>query len=581
MKDSITWQIGGEAGFGIMSSGIMLARTFSRSGYHVFTTNEYPSLIRGGHNVITARISTKAFHAMTRDVHILVALNAETVSLHKDLVSDGALIIYDPFDHEWQVSDFEKPITLLSIPLREMVRAKSADPVMRNTISLGVTIALLGAPFELLKKVISDQFSRKGQEIVDQNVSFAQAGYDYVITNFADQTSMYINKGTITDAQLVINGSEALGIGAVRAGLKFAAVYPMTPINSVISFLADHAEQLAIVYKQPEDEIAGINMAIGASLAGVRSMVATSGGGFALQVEGVSLAGMLEVPVVIDMGMRVGPATGMPTWTEQGELQFVIHAGHGEFARVVLAPAEAEEAYSMTIDAFNLADKYQIPVFVLTDKYINESQWCVLASKFKGKVAIDRGKMMKADSVTQEGVFKRFDLNTDDGVSPRSIPGMKFGQYIANSYEHNEFGYVTEKSEDRTNMAAKRIKKLASLEKEVKPPTRFGPEIADVTFVTWGSTRGAVLEALETSNFKLKNQTANLVHFGWMFPFPTEATTSMLKNAKRIIDVEQNSTGQLASLIREHTGIVITEKLLKWSGRPIEPEEVIEKAKGK
>jgi 2-oxoglutarate ferredoxin oxidoreductase subunit alpha len=579
MKSSITWKIGGEAGFGIMSSGIMLARTFSRAGYHVFTINEYPSLIRGGHNVITARIATKAFHSMTRDVHILIALNAETVSLHKDTVSDGALIVYDPADHEWQAGDFKKPVTLMSIPLREMVRSKNADPVMRNTVTLGITVALLGAPFELLKKVITDQFGRKGTEVVDQNVGFAQAGYDFVMEKYKNETSMHLDKGTITEEQLVLNGSEALGIGAVRAGLKFAAVYPMTPINSVISFLADHAKQLGVVYKQPEDEIAGINMAIGASLGGVRSMVATSGGGFALQVEGVSLAGMLEVPVVIDMGMRVGPATGMPTWTEQGELQFVIHAGHGEFAKVVFAPADAEEAYAMTIEAFHLADKYQMPAFVLTDKYINESQWCVPAAKFKGKVTIDRGKMMKAESVSAEGVFKRFDMNTDDGVSPRSIPGMKFGQYIANSYEHNEFGYVTELPEDRTNMAAKRIKKIAALEKEVKPPIRYGPEAADVTFVTWGSTRGPVLEALETNKYSINGKSTNLVHFGWMFPFPVAAATDMLKNAKRIIDVEGNATAQLASLIREHTGIVITEKLLKWSGRPIEPEEVVERVK--
>ncbi len=577
MMKSITWKIGGEAGFGIMSSGTMLARAFSRLGYHVFATNEYPSLIRGGHNLVTVRIATNKFEAMSRDVHILVALNKQTVDLHKTELTPGALVVYDPKDAEWKTSDFPNTVKLLSIPLSEIVKKLGGEVVMRNTVALGATVAVLGTEFSTLESVIQDQFKRKSKDVIDQNLNIAKAGYDHVKVNFTKETSFYLDATSKKEKQLIINASEAIGVGAARAGLKFAAIYPMTPINSLITYLADHAKSLGLVYKQPEDEIAGINMAIGASVGGVRSMVATSGGGFALMVEGLALAGMIEVPLVIDMGMRVGPATGMPTWTEQGELQFIIHAGHGEFPRIVLAPADAAESYTLTIEAFNLADRYQIPVFVLTDKYINESQWCTPISVFQKPVTINRGKLLEPDELPTDGSFKRYNTQVSDGVSPRSTPGMKHGTYYANSYEHDETGHMTEDIQKRTMMADKRLKKLEAMKKDCMQPVVYGDADADITFITWGSTRGPVLEALQTSNFQIKGKRANLVHYTWVYPFPTDATVKLLSRAKRLIDVEQNATGQFASLIREHTGVLIGERILKYNGRPFYPEEILEK----
>ncbi len=278
MVDSVTWKIGGEAGFGIMSSGIMLARALARAGYYVFSTNEYPSLIRGGHNLVTVRIATQEFFAMNKDVDMLVALNKETVELHKEELSDGTIVVFDPKDHPWQASDFSKHIVLVSVPMRDMVIAKNADPVMRNTVALCATMALLGKPLEMFSTVIRDQFKRKGDEMVNLNISIAQLGFDAVKEKAPDLLPKALGEGKENGRKLIINGNEAVGVGAVRAGMKFAAIYPMTPINSLITFLADHAKKLNLVYKQPEDEIAGINMAIGASVAGVRSMVATSGG---------------------------------------------------------------------------------------------------------------------------------------------------------------------------------------------------------------------------------------------------------------------------------------------------------------
>lgn len=574
MKQSVTWKIGGEAGFGIMSSGLMFCRTFSRSGYHVFATNEYPSLIRGGHNLITVRVSPDEFHSLNQDLHVLVALNKQTVELHKSELSADALVVFDPKDYEWQTGELPKSVKLVALPMSELVKDHGGSVVMRNTVALGASVALLGGEFVKLESVISDQFAGKGAEVVRENVEIAKSGYEYVKKFYAAENSMYITEATPKEPQLVINVSETIGVAAVRAGLKFAAIYPMTPINSLISYLADHAKEVQVVYKQPEDEIAGINMAIGASVAGVRSMVATSGGGFALMVEGLSLAGMIEAPLVIDLGMRVGPATGMPTWTEQGELQFAIHAGHGEFAKIVLAPADAREAFDLTVEAFNLADRYQVQVIILTDKYLNESEWCVGQSHFQKEIVIDRGKLLSQSDLDKVDEFRRYSLAESDGVSPRSKPGLQKGFYINNSYEHDELGLLTEDSAKREAMAQKRLKKFTAMEKDILPPQVFGDAEADYTFVTWGSSRGPVLEAMKL--LQAKGYKVQVVNFSWIYPFPTGAATPVLQSARRLVAVEQNGTGQLAALIREKTGIEIKEKLLKYSGRPFYPEEIVE-----
>lgn len=573
MLDSVTWKIGGEAGFGIMSSGIMFAKVHSRAGYHTLATNEYPSLIRGGHNIITVRVANYTFEAMNRDVHILVALNKAGVTLHLDELKDGAIVIYDPQDYQWKPEEINKNVTLIPVPLTETIKKHTADRVMRNTVALGATMALVGTDFGKFESMIRDQFAKKGDDVIGSNISLAKEGYDYITANYGEVKQANLAPSKNNARLLNMNASEAVGLGAVRAGLKFAAVYPMTPINSIITFLAAHSQKLGVVYKQPEDEIAGINMAIGAAHNGVRSMVATSGGGFALMTEGLSLAGITETPLVLNIGMRVGPATGMPTWTEQGELRFIIHAGHGEFPRIVFAPGDAAECYSMTVDAFNLAEQFQVPVFVLTDKYLGESHWCVPQDHFMKPVTIDRGKMVKESDLPEDGSFKRYSLDTQDGVSPRSYPGMKHGFFHGTSYEHDEQGFVTEDPLMRTKMAAKRLKKLASITAVAHPPAQYGDDQAEIVFVTWGSSKGPTIEAMKL--LSAHGRKVKTIHFSWMFPFPAEAVTAMLSHATRLIAVEQNATGQLASLVREHTGIKIMEHIRKWDGRPFFPEEIV------
>lgn len=577
MIQDCTWGIGGEAGFGINAAGFMLAKACSRNGYGIIGSNEYPSLIRGGHNFISLRISTAEIFAPKATVDILVALNKETVALHVKQLAPNALVLYDPKDYEWKKEEVGTGVTLVAVPFSELVRKLQGNTVMRNTIALGATMVFLGKDLSFLTSVIRDMFAKKGEAVIAENIKIAEEGYNYAKANFGTVVSHVLDAGVIKDPKLIMNVSEAVGLGAIAGGMKFAAIYPMTPINALIPLFTDNAKKFNIVYKQPEDEIAGINMAVGASLAGARSMVATSGGGFALMVEAVSMTGIMEVPLVIDLGMRPGPATGMPTWTEQGELHMAIHAGHGEFPRIVLAPGDVEEGYALTKQAFDLADEFQIPVIVLTDKYLNESQWQISADIVKDMGQAASTTTVNAADLKETPVFKRYSVNTQTGVSARSLPGMKFGEYIANSYEHEEDGYTTEDAATRVAQVDKRLKKGQLILQKAMQPVVSGADVADITFVSFGSLKGVIREAVTTltkEGMKVKH-----MHFAWVYPMPAGIGETLAKE-KRLICIEQNATGQLASVIREATGITIKDVWKKYDGRQWTAEEILGKVKG-
>jgi 2-oxoglutarate ferredoxin oxidoreductase subunit alpha len=381
---------------------------------------------------------------------------------------------------------------------------------------------------------------------------------------------------------MVIAGNEAMALGALAAGLKFAAIYPMTPISSILTSLAAWEKETDIVLRQPEDEIAGINMAIGASFAGVRSLVATSGGGFALMNEALSLAGITETPVVVIFGQRSGPATGLPTCTGQEDLLYALNAAHGEYPRILLAPGDAQECFYLTAQAFNLADIYQTPVVILVDKLVCEAHQTVVPFNFE-EVKIDRGKIVVVPTTVkaETEIFPRYQL-TADGISPRIFPGQ--GKIVkGNSDEHNEFGFSDETGENRVRQMEKRQQKLAQLDKALPSPALYGPEEADLTLVGWGSVKGPILEAM--SNFNLPaggqrpNKKVNFLHLNWLRPFPAQAVKESLSKAKRLLLVENNYQGQLGDWIRLQTGIEIKEKFLKYNGHQFYPEEIADKIK--
>ena len=571
-------KIGGEAGMGIATSGLLLTKTLVRGGLHAMDYTEYPSLIRGGHNSFLLRVDAEPVTALLSSVNVLIALNKATIFLHeRELTEDGA-ILYDADEIELQPErDLKRPeLRTYPVPLERLAVQAAGNKLMRNTVALGAFLAITDFPCELLESVITDVFGGKGKTAaIAKNVAAARAGYAYVLDNFKDDFAYQLKPRKQTRPQITVNGAEAVGLGAIAAGCQVYSAYPMTPSSPVLHYLASKEGETGMVVRQPEDEISAINVAIGASYTGARAMTGTAGGGFSLMVESVGLAAITETPLVVLEAMRPGPATGLPTWTDQGDLRFIMHAAQGEFPRVILAPGDVDESFRLTFDAFNLADRYQLPVFVLTDKYLNESHFATAPFETKG-LKIDRGKVVSEAQLKRlKRRFKRYELSPD-GVSPRSLPGQEGGIFMANSDEHDGFGYTSEDAAVRTANVDKRFAKLRGLVGEVPPAKLHGPKTADLTIVGWGSTKGAILTALK--HLKEEGVTANFLQVVTILPFPEKAVATALGAARRTLLVEGNRTAQLGGVIREYTGIALPNHLLKYDGRPIYPEEVVQRA---
>lgn len=572
----VTIKIGGEAGFGIMTIGLLLGKIATRSGYHSFEYAEYPSLIRGGHNVIEVRISDTEIFSQQKQVDVLVCLNLETFNLHSHEVKEGGVIVYDA--DRIPEDKLKKPqtnLTYVHVPFVKILQENKLSTVMLNNIALGVVMHVMGADLNILFSLIEENFARKNQEIIDKNKLAANLGFDLAKKNFAAGYKTALPKKEKIVPKMYISGNEIFGMAAIVAGCKFYAAYPMTPSSALLHYLAATSKRSGMVVKHAEDEISVINMAIGASWAGVRSMVGTSGGGFALMVEAVSLAGVTETPIVIVMGQRPGPATGMPTWTEQGDLLFVIHSGHGEFPKIVLAPGDIEEAYQLTIKAFNLADIYQTPVFIIGDKYLQEGHQSIEREKIEGfKFIIDRGKFLSQEDLTKLKEYKRY-FATSDGISPRARPGLTGSLHQSNSYEHRDDGHTTEDAHERIQQVDKRNKKGETyLNQDFMLPILYGEKTAPLTLISWGSMKAPILQAMKDLPAKF-----NYLHFNHIFPLDKNKIRTILSSFKNTMLVENNSTAQFGQLLTATTGVEFEQKLLKYSGRPIYPEEIIEKIK--
>lgn len=566
LRDYFCFKIGGPAGFGIKSIGLTFSKVATRSGYHVYTYSEYPSLIRGGHNVMQVTVSDQAVYSPVKHTSFLIALNQETIELHKDELGEGAGVLFDS-GLGIKAEGLPAGVKVFEVPLAELVAKVGGKDVMRNTAAMGAALTLLGADLKHFKDLIAEEFKDKPPEVIALNYKVVEAGSNYAKEKFNDSMQEVLKPKERVERRMVINANESVARAAIAAGLKFAAIYPMTPTTNILHNLAPYQEKYGFIYKQPEDEIAAITMALGASNAGARSMVATSGGGFCLMSEAYGLAGITETPIVIIEGMRGGPATGLPTWTEQGDLRFVLHTHQGDFPRIVLAAGDAEEAFYLTLKAFNLADKYQTPVVLLVDKMICESDQSYGFFDY-GAYQIDRGKI----TLEQKDDFKRYKAS-DDGISERSVFGSG-NHFIANADEHDEYGYSNEEIGVRNMQMNKRMKKLEVCEEQdMEKPKLYGPDEAEVTLVSWGSNKGVILEALRDL------PTTNYLHLTWVNPFPTEAVKERLTRAKYLINVECNLSAQMGGIVAERTGIRIMDNLLKYDGRPIYPEEIVAKVK--
>jgi 2-oxoglutarate ferredoxin oxidoreductase subunit alpha len=507
-------------------------------------------------------------------VHLLLALTEETIPRHRDEIVQGGGIVYDS---KSQVPPEQLPgsdIRAWSIPLSDMAEEKAGTVLARNTVALGVAAGLTGLDLDPMQGVIRQNFARKGQAVVDGNLAAIEAGYQQG-QKHADDFPFKLERVPDAPPRMVVNGTQAFSLGALAGGCRFVAGYPMTPGSPVLHWMAAHAARYGVVTKHTEDEIAAINMAIGAAHMGARSLVPTSGGGFALMVEALGLAGMAETPVVIYNAQRPGPSTGLPTRHEQGDLLFMLYASQGEFPRFILAPGTHEECFVTGWRIFNLAEKYQTPALVLSDHYLAVAVRTLELDAFDFEaVEIDRGELLnEAELDALEGEYLRYGI-TATGVSSRAVPGHPKAVYVAAGNEHEESGAITEEPDIRAAQVEKRQRKLIGMAEEMSGPLRYGPPEAEVTFVSWGSTYGPLREAVDRLNTEDSNQ-ANLLHFVDLWPLPAEAVTAALEPARRVITVEVNATAQLATLIRSQTGRKVDGTILKYDGRAFTPEYIM------
>ncbi len=545
--------IGGEAGQGLVTIGQLLGKALVRSGYFIVVTQGYQSRIRGGHNTFAIRVRVDEVDGPEEAVDLLVALDMNTATLHrKDLLPDGLIVL----DAALEVAGDR----LLRVPFREFAQDRFS-----NIAALGVTGSLLGLDKGVMARTLSDFFGRKHPQVMEENLKVLEAAFHWC---FEQPATVHKLPPVAKPAQrLMLNGNEAIALGSLSAGLKFFAFYPMTPSTSISLNLAGHARKMGLIVEQAEDEIAAINMAIGASFAGVPSMVATSGGGFALMVEGVSLAAMTETPLVVVVAQRPGPATGLPTRTGQEDLELVLHAGHGEFPRAIFAPGTVEECFYLTRRALELAGRYQGPIFLLTDQFLADSYRAVPPFDVENLAPVQ----VESED-TGPSPYLRFAI-TESGVSPRLFPGITEHLVVADSDEHTQDGHITEDLSVRKLMVEKRLKKGEGIRAGVIPPDMEGDGNPDLLLVSWGSSKGAVHES--ASRIRSNGEKVATLHFSQVWPLVPEQFMGHLQEAKQVICIEGNATGQLAGLIRRETGFEIKKKVLRYDGLPLTPESIL------
>lgn len=564
----ITIRIAGEAGQGLQTIGQLLAKAFARKGLNVFAHQALQSRIRGGHNWFQIRVSDRQVLAPVETTDILIALDKESASHLKELAKNSITIFDSTF-----VQIEPKQGLKCDIPLEKIAKEAGGTKQMSNTVAVGAVLGILELDINALFDLIRESFGAKGKEIAEANIKVAQAGYNFTYRKIPGNKLSSL-KDISGAKKMLIGGSEAVALGALAAGCKFISAYPMSPSTGIMTYLASKEDEFGIVVEQSEDEIASINIALGASFSGVRAMTASSGGGFALMAEGLSLLGMTETPLVIVDAQRPGPATGLPTRTAQEDLEYVIFTGHGESPRAVLAPRTIEDAFYETVKAFNLAQEYQIPVIILSDQFIADSLLTI------DNLDIDSIKIEKhiLSNEASKDIkdYKRYQI-TKSGISPRALPGNPYGLVVADSDEHDEEGHITEDVDyTRPEMVKKRNRKNIGLLKEMSPPLKYGPKDAKNILVGWGSTYGSLKEAVDILNSD--NGRVGLVHFNEVWPL-NKKYFDFLDTAKFVCVAENNFRGQFAHLIAATTGKIIENRMNKFNGLPFSALEIVREYK--
>jgi 2-oxoglutarate/2-oxoacid ferredoxin oxidoreductase subunit alpha len=576
MRKTFAIGIGGAAGQGVATPGDIFAKIFSRRGLHLNAYNAYQSIIRGGHTFLTIRTGPEPVTNMGDRIDLLIPLNQDAMNRHLGLLTEGAACIYNA--DAIKPGDAAQGVQLCPLPVSKLADI-TRNKVAQNTLAVGAALSMAGVGFQPLEEVLTEQFKKKGDAVVAENVGIARAGYEYATANFRP----FPWPLPITENRYaVMSGNIAMAMGGAAAGVKFYCAYPMSPSTGVLHWMAAHARKGGIMVRQVEDEIGVINMAIGAAHAGVRSMCATSGGGFALMTEGLGLSAMMETPVVVIDCQRAGPSTGVPTKTEQGDLWQMLGAAFGDYPRVIACPLDIGDSFKIIAEIFNLADRFQCPGIVLSDLLLSEGRLSVDPKVLNFEPEIDRGELITSAIPKPEGDgdYKRYKI-TDNGISPRAIPGVAGFTHTAASDEHDEDGVLI--SDEFTNpskrraMMEKRMRKVAGIAAAVPPPQLWGPKDADVTLIGWGSTKGVIEEASEI--LTEQGIPANQLQIRWLVPLHGDRIVDLLKDSRHTIIVENNYSGQFARYLRSETSFVPQGHIRKYDGEPFMPHHIVEAVK--
>ncbi|HGJ65791.1 TPA: 2-oxoacid:acceptor oxidoreductase subunit alpha [bacterium] len=560
--DDVSIVLCGEAGQGIQTVEHLMTQTLKLSGYNVFSTQEYMSRIRGGNNSTSIRISSKRVTAPVNRIDILIPFGEGAISHINNRISNDTIIIgeEESFKNEYDGDNS------ISVPISD-IAMEVGGKIYANTVASALLLRLFDVDFELFSNYLKKRFGGKDEQVVQRNIDSAKRGYEVSDKLLKDgKIEIQIKRNPEVEKEIIMDGLEALSLGAIAGGCDFISFYPMSPSTVVAINLAQRSKEFGIVVEQAEDEISAMNMVVGASYAGARALASTSGGGFALMVEAVSLSGMLECPVVIHLGQRPGPATGLPTRTEQGDLNLALYAGHGEFPRAIFAPGTIEDMFYITQNAFNLADKYQIPVFILTDQYILEAHHNITS------IEPYRVKPERFIIKTDED-YRRYRI-TENGVSPRGVPGYGDGLVVVDSDEHDEEGHITESMNVRKMMVNKRFRKLDLVKKDVLSPELIGNPNYKTLVIAWGSNYEVIKEAMDI----VGRDDLAFLYFRQVYPIHP-SIEEYLNRAEKTAIIENNFTSQFGNLIKLCTGIDIDKKFLKYDGMPFFVEEIAESLK--
>lgn len=560
---------------GLLSVGNIISKTLKGMGFYVNSDREYPSLIKGGHSYVQIDFSQDPIHSLSTQVDVGIALDRAGLLESLNVVKEGGTLVHG-FERHHLISDLEKrakkrKIQLMYLPARQIAYSLGGNEIMVNMVLLGLLWRVLGFELNGLEKEITRQFASK-PKLLEIDLKCVKAGYNKEGVFPVETLHCNVPTGK-TPKTILVNGNLAIALGALHAGVRAYYAYPMSPASSILTYMSEFANEAGILVKQAEDEITAAQMALGSMFMGTRAMTATSGGGFDLMTETVSLAGMTETPLIIVIAQRPGPATGLPTWTAQADLNMAIHSGHGEFARVVVAVSDPLSCFELTQHALNLAEEFQVPVILLTEKTIAETQVTVPMFE-QGKIRIRRGLVTGHEALKNLKPSDRFKL-TESGLSKRWIPGSSHVHYYGNGDEHNEDGTLTEEAEPCKAMYAKRMRKLTLIEESLPDAEILGLEKkADISFIGWGSSKNAILDTI--NNLEDKGIKVNYLHYSYVWPLKVDKVKAFFKNNKNVHLIEGNYQGQLGDMIEAKTGLKFKGRLLKYNGRPFYVEDVMQ-----